>query len=130
MEFDTGRDDRSERKDFRGEKALSRLTELAARYIAREAGRSTLITPLRSELSSDRKHATILVSVFPDGEREHALDFLNRHADTFRDFLKKEGRFAVLPFVKFAFDYGEENRQHMEELSHELDGGPSGIGQK
>jgi ribosome-binding factor A len=106
---------------IRDEKALSRLTELAARYIAREAGRSTLITPMRTSLSSDRKHATIFVSIFPDTEREHALLFLNRHADSFRDFLKEEGRFAVLPFVKFEFDYGEEHRQHIDDLSRELD---------
>lgn len=106
---------------IRDEKALSRLTELAAKYIAREAGRSTLITPMRTELSPDRKHATILVSIFPDSEREHSLKFLNRHADNFRDFLKKEGRFAVLPFVKFEFDYGEENRQHLEQLSKDID---------
>lgn len=107
-------------KQVRGEKALSRLTELAAKYIAREAGRSTLITPMRSELSPDRKYATIFVSIFPDNEREHALKFLNRHGDLFRDFLKKEGRFAVLPFVKFEFDYGEENRQHIDELSKDI----------
>jgi ribosome-binding factor A len=107
-------------KDVRGEKALSRMTELAARYIAREAGRSTLITPLRSELSPDRKHATVFVSIFPDQEREHALKFLNRHGDSFREFLKSEGRFAVLPFVKFEFDYGEENRQHLDDLSRGL----------
>lgn len=106
--------------NIRDEKALSRMTELAAAYIAREAGRGTLITPMRSELSSDRKHATVLVSIFPDSEREHALKFLNRHSDDFRTFLKKEGRFAVLPFVTFAFDYGEENRQHLDSLSKEL----------
>ncbi len=104
-------------KNVRDEKALSRLTELAAKYIAREAGRSTLITPMRTALSSDRKYATVFVSIFPDQEREHALKFLNRHGDLFRDFLKKQGRFAVLPFVKFEFDYGEENRQNVEEIS-------------
>lgn len=124
---DTGRGGARSSKHVRGEKALSRLTELAAKYIAREAGRATLITPLRTDLSPDRKHATIFVSIFPDGEREHALKFLNRHADGFRDFLKTEGRFAVLPFVKFEFDYGEENRQHLDSLSRELsDGGPNG----
>lgn len=117
---DDARASRGSHTDVRGEKALSRMTELAARYIAREAGRSTLITPLRSELSSDRKHATVFVSIFPDQEREHALKFLNRHADLFRDFLKKEGRFAILPFVKFEFDYGEENRQNLDQLSKEI----------
>ncbi len=117
---DTGRGDQKRSKDVRDEKALSRLTELAAKYIAREAGRSTLITPMRTAISPDRKQASIYVSIFPDQEREHALKFLNRHADAFREFLKKEGRFAVLPFVKFEFDYGEENRQHLDTLSKEL----------
>lgn len=105
---------------IRDEKALSRLLELSAKFIAREAGRATLITPLRCELSPDRKHATVFVSVFPDGEREHALTYLNRNSDTFRDFLKSQGRFAVLPFVRFEFDYGEENRQHLDDLSRDL----------
>lgn len=104
----------------RDEKALSRLTELAARYIALEAGRETLITPMRSEIAPDRKNATIYVSVFPDSDKEHALEFLKRHRDEFRDFLKKEGRFAVLPFVHFEFDYGEQNRQHLDDLSRDI----------
>ncbi len=104
----------------RDEKALSRLTELAARFIALEAGRETLITPLRADISPDRKNATIYVSVFPDAEKEHALEFLRRRRDEFRDFLKKEGRFAVLPFIKFEFDYGEQNRQHLDEISRDL----------
>lgn len=122
MDFGRPDEKRSSRddKNVRDEKALSRLTELAAKYIAREAGRSTLITPMRSILSSDRKYATIFVSIFPDQEREHALKFLNRHGDLFRDFLKKQGRFAVLPFVKFEFDYGEENRQNVEQLSKDI----------
>lgn len=104
----------------RDEKATSRLTELAAKYIAREAGRETLITPLRSEISPDRKNATVYVSIFPDTAREPALAFLHRHKDLFRDFLKKEGRFAVLPFIHFEFDYGEQNRQHLDELSRDI----------
>lgn len=105
---------------IRDEKAAERLLHLAAAYIALEAGRETLITPLRAEISPDRKNATVYVSVFPDTEREHALTFLARHKDLFRDYMKKEGRFAVLPFVKFEFDYGEQNRQHLDDLSRDI----------
>jgi len=101
------------------DRAASILIHLAADYIAREAGRQTLITPTRVELE-DRKNAIIYVSVFPDNEREHALEFLNRHKDGFRDYLKKEGRFSILPYVRFAFDAGEANRQHLDELSKDL----------
>jgi ribosome-binding factor A len=104
---------------IREEKASSLILELAAKYIAREAGRGTLITPMRADISPDRKNATIFVSVFPDAEAEHALQFLTRHKDLFRNSLKK-ARLATLPFIRFELDYGEKNRQRMDELSREL----------
>ena len=104
----------------RGEKAASNLLHLAAAYIAIEAGRNTLITPTRTDISPDRKNATIFVSVFPDAEAEHAVAFLARHRDNFRKYLKQHGRFAILPFIKFELDYGEKNRQHLDELSNQI----------
>lgn len=96
------------------------LTHLAATYIAREAGRDTLITPTRAELSKNHKDATVYVSVFPDTEGAHALEFLNRHADSFREYLKKEARFSHVPRVTFAIDEGELARQHLDDLSRGL----------
>ena len=101
---------------FHDQKKESRLVEHAAKYIAREAGRSTLITPTRAIVGNDKKTVTIYVSVFPTEEKDHALAFLARHRDPFRDYLKKEGRFSILPFIKFAFDEGEQNRQHLDDL--------------
>ena len=116
---------------MREEKAASLLTELAANYIAREAGRTTLITPTRTDIGSDRKNATIFVSVFPDHEAENALKFLKRHKDLFRDYLKKASRLSHLPYITFELDYGEKNRQRMDELTNEIHkdetiGGPNG----
>jgi ribosome-binding factor A len=102
-------------------KAAGMLLEIAAQYIAQEAGRNTLITPTRVDLSPDRKNATIFVSVFPENEREHAILFLTRHRDDFRNFIKRKGRFGTLPFIKFEFDYGEQNRQHLDEISREIE---------
>jgi ribosome-binding factor A len=104
----------------REKRASSNLLHLAADYIAREAGRGTLITPTRVDISPDRKNATIFVSVFPDGERDHAMAFLARHRDEFRQFLRQHGRFAILPFITFEFDYGEQNRQRLDEVSREI----------
>lgn len=112
--------DVADKANFRDDRYMARLLELAAKFIAREANRNTLITPLRADMSRDHKNATIYVSVFPETEVERALTYLDRNRDVFRDFLKKEGRFARLPFVKFAFDYGEQNRQHLDDLSREI----------
>jgi len=104
----------------RDAKAAARLTELAAKYIAREAGRTTLITPTRTLFQRDHKHAVIHFTVFPDADAPNALAFMKRHRDDFRDFIKKEGRFKMLPFIEFAIDVGEEHRRHLDEISKDI----------
>jgi ribosome-binding factor A len=104
-------------KDHREEHIL---TELAAKYIAREAGRDTLITPTRTELARNRRNVTIFVSVYPSEQTEHALAFLKRHKDLFREDLKKTARLAVLPYITFELDYGELNRQRLDEIGQEI----------
>ncbi|HYD93381.1 MAG TPA: ribosome-binding factor A [Candidatus Paceibacterota bacterium] len=104
----------------RDDKAASLLVHLAAEYIAREAGRQTLITPTRADVSPDRKNATVYVSVFPDADTEHAVEFLTRHADDFRSFIKKEARFSFLPRVRFEADLGEKHRQHLDDISRQI----------
>ncbi len=106
--------------NFKGVKKSLMVTELAAQYIAREAGRTTLITPTRTDLGRDGKHATIFVSVFPAEEADHAITFLMRHKDLFRTWLKTHARFPVLPYIKFEIDYGERNRQRLDELASEV----------
>lgn len=102
---------------IRENRAEAMIVELAAKYIAREAGRGTLITPLRADVSPDRKNATIFVSVFPDSDADHALAFLKRHKDLFRNSLKRNARLAILPYITWELDYGEKNRQRLDEVS-------------
>lgn len=104
----------------RDDRAASILLESAGRYIAREAGRGTLITPTRVVLSKDRQHATIFVSVFPDGQDEHVISFLMRHKDLLRNELKKTTRLPRLPYIRFEIDSGEKNRQHLDDISRDL----------
>ncbi len=99
------------------------LMEQAGAYIAREAGRNTLITPTRVSLSKDGKDATIFVSVYPTGETDHALAFLMRHKDLFRNSLRKSTRIGRIPFIRFEFDFGEANRQHIDDISREISRG-------
>lgn len=102
---------------YKDDKKSGMLTHLAAEFISREAGRSTLITATRTDLSPDGKHATVYVSVYPTDQGEHAITFLMRNKDDFRDYLKSRARFPILPFVTFEIDYGELNRQRLDELS-------------
>lgn len=103
--------------NIRIEKIASLLTHCAANYIAREAGRTTLITPTRAEVAGDLSRATIFVSVFPTGEETHALAYLTRQQDDFRTYLKKEARLRALPRISFALDEGERSRQRLDDIS-------------
>lgn len=104
----------------RNERAVSILLERVGAYIAREAGRETLITPTRATFSKDRKNATIFVSVFPEAQEGKALEFLMRHKDIFRNELKKTTRFVRLPFIWFELDKGERARQRFEEATKDI----------
>lgn len=104
----------------RDERAVSILLERIGAYIAREAGRDTLITPTRATFSKDRKNATIYVSVFPEAQEGKALEFLMRHKDIFRNDLKKTTRFARLPFIWFEIDQGERARQRFDEVARDI----------
>jgi ribosome-binding factor A len=105
---------------YRPEQAAEHVTHLAAQYLSREAGRTTLLTATRTDLSLNGRQAMIYVSVFPESENKHALTFLGRHEQSFRDFLKKEARLSTLPFIKFVIDPGEANRAILEELAKSL----------
>jgi len=96
------------------------LTRLAASYIAREANRNALITPTRTILSPSRAKATIYVSVFPDTAVDSAISFLKRHQHNFFEYLKKESRLSPIPGIRFEFDFGEKNRQRLDEISRDI----------
>jgi len=105
------------RKDGRKE---TLLRECAADYISKESNRTSLITVTGARFLSEGNRAEVMVTVLPDNQQAAALDFLNRHKEGFRDYLKKHAAFKRLPFVSFALDIGEKHRQRIDELSEDL----------
>lgn len=104
---------------YHDEKLAEKIKRSAAEFIAREAGRRTLITVTGVNLSANDKSATILVTMIPESEEKEALDFLKRHRADFRAFFKKDVRSRDIPFVDFAIDYGERNRQKIDSISNQ-----------
>lgn len=93
-----------------------RIAHLAAEFLSRESNRQSLITVTRADISPDLKQATVYVSVFPPEQEEHALNFIRRLRSEFRTFVKQKAILKSLPFFEFEIDYGEKNRQALEEL--------------
>lgn len=97
-------------------RAASLIQHLVAEFLGRESNRSSLITVTNIDLSPDMGRATIFVTIYPDDKTKGALDFLNRKRDDVKDYLKRHARLRRIPRITFEVDYGEKNRQHIDEL--------------
>ena len=96
------------------------LAHLAGDFFAREAANPSvngLITVTRADLTDDFKNVVILFSVLPQTMEEAALKFAKRARSDFREYVKKHTLFHPVPLVDFEIDYGEKNRQRIDELT-------------
>jgi len=102
--------------EFRNEKIKNNVKELAALYIEREAGPTSLITVTRVILSPDGKRATIMVIVLPREKEKAAYGFIKRNLGELRKHITKNLRINPIPFLDVEIDEGEKNRQRIDEL--------------
>ena len=103
--------------NLKDQKLAGILAELAAEYINRESNKNSLITVTRAEVLNKGKKAIIFFSVFPDAAEESSKNFLLRHRGDFRSFVLEKKVVAFAPSIDFQIDYGEKNRQRIDELS-------------
>lgn len=101
----------------RGERIQEAVREIAAEFIAKEAGPQSLITVTRVMLSNDAKQATIFITVLPDSAEDVALAFVQRNRRELAEFFRTRVRGAFPPHFEFVLDRGEKNRQRLDELS-------------
>ncbi len=104
--------------EFRGEKITNHIKELAAIFIEREAGPTSMITVTRVLLSPDGKKAKIMVSVLPREKEAAAYGFIKRNLGDLRKYVTKGLRVNPVPFLDVAIDEGEKNRQKIDDLLH------------
>ena len=102
--------------EFRNEKIKNNIKELAALYIEREAGPTSLITVTRVIMSTDNKKATIMISVLPREKEKAAYGFIKRNLGELRKHVTKNLRINPIPFLDVQIDEGEKNRQKIDEL--------------
>jgi ribosome-binding factor A len=102
--------------EFRNEKIKNNIKELAAIFIEREAGVTSMITVTRVLISQDGKRATIMVSVLPREKEKAAYGFIKRNLGELRKHITKNLRINPIPFLDVQIDEGEKNRQKIDEL--------------
>ena len=100
----------------RNEKIANLIKELGAVFLERENNHTSLITVTSCSVSPDTKKATIFITVLPDEKERVALEFVKRKRGDLREYLKKNLRIKIIPFIDIEIDKGEKNRQKIDEL--------------
>lgn len=96
------------------------IRELAANFFSRESNRQSMITVTGIELLSRGAKAIILITVLPEEKEAEALDFIHRRLGDFREYVMDNSRLGRIPYFEVRADYGEKNRQKIDELSKNL----------
>lgn len=102
---------------LRDEKLNEALREAAAEFMAREAGRQSLVTVTRAQVAEGGRTGIIYLSVLPESEEEKAVAFANRHRTEFAKFFESHVRGARMPHVEFVVDMGDKNRRRIDEIT-------------
>ena len=93
------------------------LAHLAADFFARESEIQSLITVTRADISPNFKNVTVYLSILPQTQEERALKIAKRQRSDFRQYVQKHSYLHPIPIVDFEIDYGEKNRQRVDELT-------------
>ena len=103
----------------RNEKMANLIKELGAQFLGRESNNTSLITVTSATVSPDTKRGTIFITVFPEEKEHDALDFAKRKRGELREYLKKNMKIKIIPFIDIEIDLGEKNMQKIDELLRE-----------
>ena len=104
-------------REIKREKIAEIIHRLAAEFVRDISSLVSLITITRVELSPTGKVVKIFFTTLPENQEDTALKFLIRKTSEFKKYIKDESRIGLVPQVDFKIDYGERNRQRLDELS-------------
>jgi ribosome-binding factor A len=93
------------------------VAHLAGEFLARESHVKALLTVTHAEMSDNYKYAKIFLSVLPSTMEQEALRAAKRLRSDLHDYLRKHSALHPTPTVDFELDWGEKNRQRVDELT-------------
>lgn len=104
------------RSNNRDETFKKLLLKAIGEYIQTVSNRQSLITPTDATVSPDGRRATVYISIIPSEQEETALAFLRRHEREAFHYLTAHMQTRRVPGITFEVDYGEKNRQRIDEV--------------
>ena len=107
-------------RELKKEKMSEILRHLAAEFVVREATPASLITITRVALNQSGKVAEVFFTTIPEAQEDTALKFLERKGSEFMYYVREKSKIGIVPQLRFKIDYGERNRQRLDEIGREL----------
>ncbi|MEX2013845.1 MAG: ribosome-binding factor A [Parcubacteria group bacterium] len=104
-------------RDIKREKIGEMVHRLAAEFVRDEGSKASLLTITRVEISPTGKEAKVYFTTLPENQEDTALKFLTRKGQEFKRYVRDKSRIGLVPHIDFKIDYGERNRQRLDELS-------------
>lgn len=104
-------------RDLKRERIGEMIHRLAAKFVQENSTVASLLTITRVELSPTGKEAKVFFTTLPENQEDTALKFLERKTQEFKRYVRDESRIGFVPHIDFKIDYGERNRQRLDELS-------------
>lgn len=98
------------------ERLASLLRDTASSFVRFEVDPNAMVTVTRVELSSDSSMVKFFVSVFPEAKEVETVKLLNKKKKEMKEFLRKETRLNILPYVEFEVDKGAKLERKIEEI--------------
>lgn len=92
------------------------IHRLAAQFILEEGGKTSLVTVTRVELYPAGKEGKIYFTTLPEDQEDTVLKFLERKAPEFKHYVRENSRIGIVPHLVFKIDYGERNRQRLDQI--------------
>ena len=108
--------DANKPKTERQLKVEQQVLGLAQDFFQRESSGLSMITVTRADISANMERGTIFITVLPESKEEAAINFAKRMRSDLRRYVMKHMPVKVIPFFEVEIDYGEKNRQHVDEL--------------
>lgn len=108
--------DANKPKTERQLKVEQEVLHLVQDFFQRESSGLSMITVTRVDISANMEHGIVYITVLPESKEEAAINFAKRMRTDMRKYVMKRLPVKVIPFFEVEIDYGEKNRQHIDEI--------------
>src|SRR3972149_4180997 len=102
----------------RQQKLEELMRQLAAQFVQIESSNASLITVTRCMMEQKLKHAIIFVTVLPESEERHALEFLKRKRSEFRGYVKSQTPVPPRPITNTDPTLSRQTPDHCHSLGN------------